>query len=195
MNPARILAVLTVLLALGVAACGGSQPAQKKETFQSVNAQVAETEGIYLHVDGLKYQVQISRQLNPLIVMDRDYMHGVAGGAADLGQDEEWFAIFMRIENPNDKRDLPNATEFQITDTQGNVYRPVQIGRGNVWAYRAANVRHDDIYPIRNSPAGERPPYGSLLLFRLRRDSLDNRPLELKLTGRSGQQAIINLDV
>ena len=73
MNFARIPAVLLSLaLATTLAACGANdQPEQRNESFQSVNAQVAETEGIYPDVDGLKYQVQISRQLNPGLVDDR----------------------------------------------------------------------------------------------------------------------------
>jgi hypothetical protein len=195
MNPARILAVLlTLALVPTLAACGSEQPAQRNESYQSVNAQLAETEGVYLDIEGLKYQVQISRQLNPLLIDDRDFVQGVPQSDLDLAKDEEWFAVFMRVENPGDKP-LPNAIDYEIHDTQENVYRPVDIGPGNVFAYRDATVAGNELYPHSNSPAGERPPYGAMVLFKLRRFSLDNRPLELVITGRNGQQGIVNLDV
>jgi hypothetical protein len=196
MNFARIPAVLLSLaLAATLAACGDdAQPEQRNESFQSVNAQVAETEGIYLDVDGLKYQVQISRQLNPGLVDDRDYLAGLSAEDRDLSKDEEWFGVWLMAENFEEEA-LPNATDFEVRDTQENVYRPIEIGDGNVFAWRGARVEAGERYPHPNSPAGERQPYGSLVLFKLRRFSLDNRPLELTITGPEGQQAIVNLDV
>ena len=196
MNFARIPAVLLSLaLAATLAACGANdQPEQRNESFQSVNAQVAETEGIYLDVDGLKYQVQISRQLNPGLVDDRDYLAGLSEEDADLSKDEEWFGVWLMAENVEEEP-LPLATDFEIRDTQENVYRPITPGPENVFAYRGARVEAGERYPNPNSPAGERQPYGSLVLFKLRRFSLDNRPLELTITGPEGQQAIVNLDV
>ena len=196
MNFVRIPAVLLSLaIALTLAACGeDEQPEQRNESFQSVNAQVAETEGIYLDIEGLKYQVQISRLLNPGLISDRDYLQGLSADDRNLSKDEEWFGVWMMAENVEDEA-LPNATDFEIRDTQENVYRPVQIGPGNVFAYRGATVDARERYPHPDSPAGERQPYGGLVLFKLRRFSLDNRPLELTITGRQGQQAIVNLDV
>jgi hypothetical protein len=196
MNFARIPAVLLSLaFALPLAACGDAeQPAQRNESFQSVNAQMAETEGIYLDVDGMKYQVQISRQLNPGLIDDRPYFEGISADDRRLSKDEEWFGVWMRVEN-HEHEALQNAVDFEIKDTQENVYRPLQFGPGNVFAYRGTTVQSEEIYPHPNSPAGERQPYGALLLFKLRRFSIDNRPLELTVTGRQGQRAIVNLDV
>ena len=196
MNFARIPAVLLALALAGtLAACGANdQPEQRNESFQSVNAQVAETEGIYLDVDGLKYQVQISRQLNPLLVSDRDYLNGLSAEDRELSKDEEWFGVWLMAENV-EHEPLPNATDFEVRDTQENVYRPVQFEQENVFAYREARVAPGDRYPDTDSPAGERQPYGSLLLFKLRRFSLDNRPLELTITRPEGQQAIVKLEV
>jgi hypothetical protein len=196
MNFARIPAVLlSAACALTLAACGEEeQPAQREGQFQSVNAQVAETEGIYLDIEGLKYQVQISRQLNPALVDDRDYLQGLSAEDRALSRDEEWFGVWIMAENVEEEP-LPNAVDFEIRDTQENIYRPLRFGPGNVFAYRGQTVQAGNRYPDPNSPAGERQPYGSLLLFKLRRFSLDNRPLELTITGRQGQQAIVNLDV
>jgi hypothetical protein len=196
MNSARLIAVLIALASVTVlAACGEEeQEAQKNESYQSVNAQLAETEGIYLDIEEMKYQVQISRQLNPQLPDDQNYLAGLSEADRRLSKDEEWFAVFMRVENEVDEA-KPNAVDFEIRDTQENVYRPIRFGPENVWAYRGTTVPGKELYPNPNSPAGERPPYATLLLFKLRRFSLDNRPLELTITGRQGQQAIVNLDV
>ncbi len=196
MNFARTSAVLLSLaFALTVAACGANdQPEQRNESFQSVNAQVAETEGIYLDIEGLKYQVQISRQLNPGLIDDRDFLQGLSADDARISKDEEWFGVWIMAENV-EHEPLPNAIDFEIRDTQENVYRPLNLGPDNVFAYRGQTVDAGERYPHPNSPAGERNPFGSLVLFKLRRFSLDTPPLELPITGRQGQQAIVNRDV
>jgi hypothetical protein len=193
MTPVRTLAALLSLVALlGLAACG--QEEQEPGGFQTENAQVAETEGIYVDLDELKYQVQISRQLNPLIRADRDYFEGISRFDRDLSSDQVWFGVWMRVENDAEQA-IASAEEFEIHDTQDNIYRPVEIGRTNVWAYRRAVVQPDELYPFPETPAAERQPNGALLLFKVERVSLDNRPLELVIKSESGSEAIVNLDV
>ena len=184
---------LALTAALALSACG--QEAQDPGGFQTEIAQVAETEAIYIDLDGLKYQVQVSRQLNPLMTGDKDYLQGISLAGLDLEEDEEWFAIFMRAENFT-KEPQRLARDFEIRDTQENVYRPVFIGPENDFAYRPTVVQGDENYPDPDSPAGERPPYAAMLLFKVRRFSLDNRPLELILTApKSGKRASVALDV
>lgn len=194
-SPRLLVVLLSLASVVLLSACGANeQPAQRNESFQSVNAQVAETEAVYLDIEEVKYQVQISRQLNPAAKEDRDYLSGLSPADRRLSKDEEWFAVFMRAENAVEEP-KPNAVDFVIRDTQENVYRPVRLGPDNVWAYRGATIGGREIYPHPNDPAGERTPQAALLLFKVRRFSLDNRPLELTITGREGQQAIVNLDV
>ena len=192
MRPARLLTPFALSAALLASACG--QEAQEPGSPQAEIAVVAETEAIYVPLDGMKYQVQVSRQLNPDIVDDRDYFNGVAEDSMLLADDELWFGIWMRVENEVDEP-RRSIEDFEIHDSQENVYRPVPFGPGNAFSYRSSVVEGEELYPDPNSPAGERQPYGSLLLFKLRRFSLDNRPLELTITGPEGQQAIVNLDV
>jgi len=193
MTAARTLVALLCLTAVvGLSACGQEQ--QEAGSFQSENAQVAETEGIYLTLDDMKYQVQMSRQLNPLIVDDRAYLQGVSASDRELGSDEVWFAVWMRVENETEGR-LELAEDFEIHDTQENVYRPVTIDDTNVFAYRPGPIDGKELYPLPNSPAGERTPQGSMLLFKVRRFSLDNRPLELLITSAEGEEGFVNLDV
>ena len=188
----RVPLILIAVLALVVASCG--QEEAEKGSLQTENAQVAETEGIYLDVDGLKYQVQVSKQLNPAMPEDSSYLKGVFDPSEKLAEDEVWFAVFMRVEN-DDEEPAAMARDFVIRDTQEKEYRPVQISEVNDWSYRPTTVRPGHLYPDPNSPAGERAPNGALLLFKVRRPSLDNRPLELTITGPSGQRGIVDLDV
>ena len=186
--PTLLLALCAALL---VSACG--QEAQDRGGFQTENAQLAETEAIYLTLDDMKYQVQVSRQLNPMIGADRDYFDGVAEDSAELADDELWFGVWMRVENEVDEP-VQSVEDFEIHDSQENVYRPVEFGPGNPFSYRSSPVEGKGLYPDPDSPAGERQPYGSLVLFKLRRFSLDNRPLELILTSDEGEEAIVSLD-
>lgn len=188
----RLLVLLALAASLGLAACGNAE--QEREVYQSENAQVAETEGIYLDVDGLKYQVQLSKQLNTALPDDGPYLDRVLPAYNTLAEDEVWFAVFMRAENDGDKP-AEMASDFVIKDTQDNTYRPVQIGKQSPWSYQPTTVAPDQRYPGPNTPAGERTPNGSLLLFKVKRTSLDNRPLELEITGRDGQKGVVDLDV
>jgi hypothetical protein len=187
----RFLVLLCLAASLALAACG-NEP-HEPGTLQSENAQVAETEGIYVDVDELKYQVQVSKQLNPLLPDDRDYLRGVSPAQRELGPDEEWFGVFILAQNYT-KEPIQSASDFEIVDTQENKYIPVVIGEENLWAYRPRVLEPKETLPGSNQPARERQPNGSLLLFKLKRFSLDNRPLELNIRG-SENDAVVNLDV
>jgi hypothetical protein len=192
-SPRILVLLLAAVLALGLSACGNE--ATEDETYQSENAQVAETEGIYLELGEVKYQVQISRQLNPLIVEDEDYFDGVSESDLDIAADELWFGIWMRAENEG-KEPVEAASDFTIADTQENEYVPVRIGEPNPFAYRPGTIEGEELYPLLDSPAGERAPNGALLLFKVKQASLDNRPLELTIEDpEGGEPAIVNLDV
>jgi hypothetical protein len=73
----------------------------------------------------------------------------------------------------------------------------VRIERSNVFAYQGnQRIEGEELYPNLDSPAGERPPYASLLLYKLKRFSLDNRPLELTIDDPAGgPRGVVNLDV
>lgn len=193
-SPRSLVLLVCALLALGLAACG--QEAQEEGGYQTENAQLAETEGIYLELSEVKYQVQISRQLNPLLVGDKNYLDGIAAADEDLADDEVWFGVWMRVENESEET-IETASRFTIVDTLENEYVPVGISDDNVFAYKGGiRVEGGDLYPDLDSPAGERPPNGALLLYKVKRFSLDNRPLELTIQDPAGgEPGVVNLDV
>jgi hypothetical protein len=174
---------LCLTLAAVAAGCGN-----KRATVTE-----AETEGPYLTVGPLKYQVQISRLLNPRDIEDSAYLQGVAPGQSRLAPGETWFAVFIRVVNET-RRGEPAAGDFEIEDTQGHTFLPVQLVDRNPFAYRAARVPPGGTLPTPGSPAYEGPIGGSLVLFKLTFDSLGNRPLELRIRSER-QQCIVHLDV
>ena len=184
---------LALVASLALSACG--QEAQDEGGLQTEISIVAETEAIYVDLDGLKYQVQVSRQMNPGAVDDRAYFAGIPEDQRELAEDEEWFGIWMRAEN-NTKEPQLLSKDFEIRDTQENVFRPVEYGPDNPFAYRPVVVQKNEDYPDPNSAAGERQPQGALILFKIPRFAFDNRPLELIYVGpKSGERASVALDI
>jgi hypothetical protein len=181
---------ITLLLALaaatGLTACGN------KEDRVLHGA----TEGIYLDLGELKYQVQISRQLNPTNPEDRAYLIGLPPNQRQLPAGQEWFAVFMRVQN-EDSQPHPAARDYTITDTQDTKFRPIQLGPNNVFAYRARNVGPKSLIPVPDSPPSEGSIQGSLLLFKIPTRNLENRPLELSIASPDtpGEVATVDLDV
>jgi hypothetical protein len=182
------LTVLVAALACAVLAAGCGN---KLETRTQ-----GATEGLYLDQDDLKYQVQISRYLNPADVEDRTYLTGLPPNTAPPAGDETWFGVFMRVSNANDKTIAP-ANDFEIEDTQGNIYRPVPLdAKVNPFAYEANPIPPKSMIPQPDSIASEGViKQGALLLFKIKTDSLQNRPLELRFRKGSGQTDSVDLDV
>ena len=182
----RVPALLLVALAGLLAACGG-----EREIVTH-----AETEGIFVNVGPLDYQVQISRALNPAAPDDAAYLVGVPSTVPAPTREETWFAIFLRVENNGEAAAL-SADDVEIVDTLEKVYRPIEFEDENVFAYRPTTLEPDDALPRPNSAASSSPIQGSLMLFKVTLDSLANRPLELRIKAPDGSGAVgvVNLDV
>jgi hypothetical protein len=179
-----VLATAVVVLAAG---CGGG-------TGQVTSA---ETEGLYLDINGLKYQIEMSRYINPADVEDSEYLVGLPEGTEEPAEDETWFGVWVRVENTSEDETRPAASRWEIHDTQENIYRPIPVDADvNPFVYQAVDVPPKTVLPLATSAAGQGPVQGSLLLFKLKVDSLQNRPLELKFSnGGSGDEGTYDLDV
>jgi hypothetical protein len=180
----RLLLLLALLGAL--AGCGN-----KVETRT-----VGETEGLYVDIGELKYQVQLSRIINPSDIEDRSYLAGLPAGTTPPAADEAWFGVWMRVENTTSEKTLPAADEFEIVDTQEHKFQPVEL-EGNPFAYAPGDVGPNSVVPSSNSPAGEGVIQGSLILFKVTTEALANRPLEFKIQSPESpdEVGIIDLDV
>jgi hypothetical protein len=183
----RLLRLLVVVAALAVVATGCGDKEEVRTT--------AQTEGIYLDVDELKYQIQISRYLNQNDVEDRAYLQGLPTGTEQPAGDETWFGVFLRVQNETDETIAP-ANDFEIVDTLENVYRPIPLDRdANPFAYQPDPIAPGSLIPEPDSVGSEGVIQGSLLLFKVKTSSLQNRPLEFKFRRGSGTQATVDLDV
>ena len=149
----------------GLAACGNEahDPSTERER------QVAETEGIYLELGELKYQVQVSRQLNPLLEQTSAYFESVEEPTSTSADDEVWFGVFMRVENESEEPHRRGRASIEIVDTQENEYFAARDRRAEPFAYRAGEVEGRELYPLPDTAAARARANGALLLFKLKR--------------------------
>ncbi len=180
-----IVIAAALVLALLAAGCGNKIDART----------LGETEGVYLDIDELQYQVQISRYMNASDTEDKAYLAGLPSSTAQPSGEETWFGVFIRVQNPTDKTIAP-ANDFAIVDTQENVYRPVPLDTNvNPFAYKPDPIGPKSLIPEPNSMAAESTIQGSLLLFKVKNESLQNRPLEFRFKRGSGTTGVVDLDV
>jgi hypothetical protein len=184
----RLLALFALLTGvLAAAGCGASTSTSIQES--------ASSEGLYLELGGLKYQVQMSRYLNPADAEDSAYLKGLPAGV-DLGSDETWFGVFMRVENDGDKTATASST-YEITDTENHAFRPVPLDpKVNDFAYTPVALQPAAIVPGPDTIAGQGVIQGTLVLFKLKEADLQNRPLTLRISeGQSGPSTSVELDL
>jgi hypothetical protein len=172
-----LLSTVALIAALALGACGG----QKQPTTHG------DGEGAYIQAGPLVYQVQLSRELNPESVEDREYLQGLSV-PTQLAGDEEWFGVWLRVENDNTDV-LPAASQFKIVDTLGTEYDPYTLPATNPYSYQPRDVEGTNGQPLLPDPesgAGSGPIQGSMVLFKLKTSVYSNRPLELEITPPSG---------
>jgi hypothetical protein len=185
------LALLAVALAVPFSACGDGQDPVRN----------AKTEGVYVTAGGLKYQVQVSRKLNPYDVEDRDYFTGLDDAADQVTTEDQWYGVFVRVENRTDDdgakgRTIQSASSFTMVDTTGKTVKSTQLPATNVFAYRSTPIKPGDHIPAASSAAATASIGGSLILFKVTQEMLDNRPTQLHIKPADGShEATIDLDI
>jgi len=172
-----------LLAALVVAGCGKTENELKG------------TEGSQVSINGLDYQVQISRQLNPHDQEDMSYTHG----HPDPPPGEGFFGVFISVVNNNSgsmkdaERKMPIGIEkMKIVDTMGNEFRPIKADSPG-FAYVPSLLGPGGKIPLPSSAAQSGPIQGALILFQLPVSAQDNRPLKLVIDG-GGEKGEIQLD-
>ena len=113
-----VLAAIAVLAAVSLTACGNKK---NEERF-------AANEGIYFESGDLKYQVQITRQLNPKQAMDSELMQGIAPAQRLIKPDELWFATFLRVENESGSTQHLAGELFKLSAGLDMVHIPYKGG-------------------------------------------------------------------
>jgi hypothetical protein len=177
--PARLIACLLVLAALpGLAACGDEEPGVDEPA----------REGLALELEGITYNVFITRQLNPRVAPDDAYVTDEAPAGETL------YGVFIQACNQSGE---PHQTagEFLIKDNQENEFEPEELPEDNTFAYSSRTLNPDECIPEAGSVAQLGPAGGSMLLFQLPLDTTENRPLELEIVAENGDTLIYELDI
>jgi hypothetical protein len=183
--PARMPRLLLMLLclaavALGASACG------TKDTEQGVEEPARE--GLALELEGIEYNVFITRQLNPRIPPDKAYFDG-----PEAKKGETLYGVFIQVCNRSEESHQ-TADRFKVTDNQGNEFEPEELPEDNAFAYHAKELGPNECTPEAGSVAQLGPTSGSMLLFRLPLQNTEYRPLELEIEGE-GEHLTYELDI
>ena len=178
----RRLLALAAVVALGLSGCGDKHAYNHE----------AETEGEYVDVGNLVYQVQMSRFLNPGDREDREYLEGLPAGTPELTADETWFGVWMRVKNYSNETIQP-AEDITIVDTEENRFEPVPLD--NPFAYNPGPLGADQVLPLPDTAAASGPIQGSLILYRLKDESISNRPLILHIEKPGAEGSEISIDL
>jgi hypothetical protein len=182
------IAVIACLLA-GLVALTGCENTREKD---------AGREGLPEEVGHIEYNVYITRELNLHDVEDSGYYNG-----PEAPPGFALYGVFLQACNPSTEVKDPHwaaASDFEIEDTQGNKFKPLPLPADNTWAYRGKPLKQGACIPAKGSLTASGPTNGSLLIFKLPLQTLENRPLDLHITapstlGGKQESGIIELDI
>lgn len=145
-------------------------------------------EGEPVELGELRYNVAITRFLNPDDPEDAAYLEG----EADPEPGEQYLGVFMTVENEGDEP-ARVASAFNVLDTRDGSYSAVPAD--NDYALSpGSEIEPDEGLPAPDTPAATSPTKGAMVLFLLPDEVSDNRPLELEIPSAAGD-AMIKLDI
>jgi hypothetical protein len=147
-------------------------------------------EGEPVELGELSYNVQLTRFLNPAVSEDEAYLHGQP--EAPAGQ--SYLAVFMLIENEGDEPGPVDPGEMRIVDTRDSSFEPVE-STSEYALQPGATVPADGELPEPGSIAASGPIQGSMVLFLVREEITENRPVELEIPGPTGETGLVELDI
>src|SRR5437763_3467168 len=161
------VAAACAIIALSAGGCSSGRPSG------------AGREGKPVTVAGLAYNVYITRELNLRDAEDRGYYRG-----RDAPPGFALYGVFLTVCNDKHGFRTPSVS-FTIEDNQGNRFHPLPLPADNLFGYRPRRLSHGACIPESGSPAFSGPTGGALLVYKFPVASLENRPLELLIEGRS----------
>jgi len=175
--PRRLLLLGCIgCLALFAVGCGQ----ENDESIQGTGTPgEAFREGLAEEMNGLTYNVFITRQLNPKIPPDEAFYRGPEPKA-----DETLFGMFVQVCNHEKEATKSVAPEkFVVSDSLGKTFKPVPLSDENSFAYRQRTLNPQECIPQAGSAAQQNSAAGALLVYRIPVENLENRPLELDIEG------------
>jgi hypothetical protein len=175
---ALALALSLAVVLVGAAGCGEEE---EKEVV----------EGEPLELTDLRFNVQITRFLNPSDREDGDYLEGQQVPPPD-GQD--YLGVFIEIDNEgSEAARLPTAADLSVVDTTGEAYEALDSESPFALDLGGNIDAHSEV-PAPDTPASSGPTQGSVVLFLVPSNIGENRPLELEV-GYRGEDGTIELDI
>lgn len=147
-------------------------------------------EGENFEIGEVRLNVAFDRFLNVADTEDADYLQGQP--PPPTGKD--YFAVFLRLENEGGEEvPAPSITSFQVEDTTGTVYRPLQGTSPYEFPY-ATPIEADGEIPDPDSVAAQGPIQGSMVLFLVDEAVSESRPLTFRIR-YLGAEARVKLDL
>jgi hypothetical protein len=171
-------------LAVGLAACG-----------QTSNPTSVLNNGVYVDAGAVTYQLQISRELNPFAVEDRQYLRGLPAGTTAATANQLWYGVFLWAKNQS-QHPQTTANNFAIVDSNGDHFFPIKLDPAiNDYTWTQQTLEPGGVVPAPNTTASFGPTQGALLLFKLPTAVYSNRPLTLQIHAPGGGKGEISLDL
>lgn len=140
-------------------------------------------EGLFVDVAGIDYNVLLTRQLNLNITPDKAFYKGPPPKPGHA-----LYGVFVQVCNTASDELTPTSDDFELEDSQGNTFRPVELPEENDFAYHPRELGQDDCIPEDGSVAQQGPLTAAMVLFELPLTATENRPLELIIKGPPGEE-------
>jgi hypothetical protein len=180
--PRRLMMLLCLAaLAAGTSSCGNAD--------KHLGIDEPAREGLAIELDGVEYNVFITRQLNPRVTPDEAYYDG-----PEAEEGETLYGVFLQACNKT-KDTQQTVDAFKIKDNQGNEFEPEELPEDNPFAYHSGELLPEECIPESGSVAQLGPTAGSMLLFKLPLENTEYRPLELEIEGEGDEHLTFELDI
>lgn len=138
-------------------------------------------EGIAAELDGVDYEVFITRELNLLDPEDKQYYRGPPAPPGS-----GYYGVFLRACALDDlEGEAATSGRIKAVDIRGKEYEPLPLSPENVFAYRQQPLRPGECLPNAASATSFGPTGGAMILFRIPFLDIENRPFELEIEGKS----------
>lgn len=159
-----LICALTAASTTAATGCGGEAESEPRR------------EGLAIPLNGITYNVFITRQLNLNDPEDKGYVQ-----LPPAPPGSTYYGVFLQACNEGDTSLTP-ASNFTIVDTQGEEFEPLELEEGNPFAYVPTAIESDECTPEAGSVASQGPTGGALLVFEIPLEATENRPLELEVS-------------